>query len=193
MPITPDISRKLLELKEECGLTFKQIGDEVGSSEANVRRYIMGETKVPDKQLLYAIIRVLDGDPDEMLGKKKQESAPPAQTAQPVDYSLYTRQEERHKEILAHWSERHREEIGNLKAAYETTIQSKDAWILRIKKELDDAEGELLEVKKERRKLRLTIGILSGLLALFILAYLIPDLANGDWGHILYNVSAPFG
>ena len=60
MPISPDISKKLLEIKEDSGLTFKQIGDKVGSSEANVRRYIMGETKVPDKQLLYAIIRAMD-------------------------------------------------------------------------------------------------------------------------------------
>lgn len=193
MPITPDISRKLLALKEECGLTFKQIGDEVGSSEANVRRYVMGETKVPDKQLLYAIIRVLDGDPDEILGKKKPEPAQPAQTLQTVDYSIYTRQEERHKEILTQWSERHREEIGNLKAAYEATIQSKDTWIMRIKKELDDTEDELREVKKERRKLRITVGVLSGLLALLILVYLIPDLVNGDWDHILYSVSGSFG
>ena len=48
MPISPDISKKLLEIKEDSGLTFKQIGDKVGSSEANVRRYIMGETKMPD-------------------------------------------------------------------------------------------------------------------------------------------------
>ena len=83
MPISPDISKKLLEIKEESGLTFKQIGDKVGSSEANVRRYIMGETKVPDKQLLYAIIRAMDEDPEEVLGKKKPEPQTP-----PIDHVM---------------------------------------------------------------------------------------------------------
>lgn len=194
MPITPDISRKLLELKEESGLTFKRIGDEVGSSEANVRRYIMGETKIPDKQLLYAIIRAVGGDPDEVLGKKKPEApAPAAAQNQAYDHALYVRQEERHKEVLAHWSERHREEIANLKLAYDSSIRSKDVWIERLKAAMDRAEednerleAELAEAKKDRRHYRTAITILAAVVILFVLVYLVPDLLRGDWGHITY-------
>lgn len=164
MPITPDISRKLLDLKEECGLTFKQIGDEVGSSEANVRRYIMGETKAPDKQLLYAIIRSMGGDPEELLGKKKPEQpASPQPQQQMIDYSLLERQEKRHQQ-----------EIANLKAAYHATIISKDE--------------RIDELKMEKRHLRVSVLVMAAVILLFILIYLIPDFTNGDWGHILYSM-----
>lgn len=196
MPISPDISRKILGLKEECGLTFKQIGEEVGSSEANVRRYVMGETKVPDKQLLYSIIRVLGGDPEEVLGKKKPDAQPtqaPATQNQPYDHALYIRQEERHKEVLSQWAERHREEIVNLKSAYDSSLRTKDVWIERLKAAMDKAEEdmekletELAEVKKDRRHHRIAIMILAAVVILLILAYLVPDLLRGDWGHITY-------
>ena len=192
MPIPSDISRKLLELKEESGLTFKQIGDKVGSSEANVRRYIMGETKMPDRQLLYAIIRAMDEDPEEVLGKKK----PEPQTS-PIDHVMYNRQEQSYKEQLSWWAEHHREEIESLKAAYGTTIQSKDNWIDRLHKERNEAEEEIekleafvLELKKEKRYLRVVIAVLAALLILFVLVYLLPDITNEDWGHIIYNVAA---
>lgn len=199
MPITPDISRKLLSLKEESGLTFKQIGDEVGSSEANVRRYIMGETKVPDRQLLSAIIRSIGGDTDEIFGRKKPEqllpAAPPVQTPS-FDHAMYARQEERHNEILAQWSQRHREEIANLKAAYDSSLQSKDVWIERVKAERDKAEGdievlenELAELRKDRRHYKIAIAVLSALVIFFILVYFIPDLLRGDWGHIVYSIA----
>lgn len=191
MPISPDISKKLLEIKEDSGLTFKQIGDKVGSSEANVRRYIMGETKVPDKQLLYAIIRAMDEDPEEVLGKKKQEPQTP-----PIDHVMYNRQEQSYKEQLSWWAEHHREEIESLKAAYGTTIQSKDNWIDRLHKEIKEAEDEIekleefvLELKKEKKYLRVVIAVLAIFLILFVLVYLIPDIANGDWGHIIYNAA----
>lgn len=191
MPISPDISKKLLEIKEDSGLTFKQIGDKVGSSEANVRRYIMGETKMPDKQLLYAIIRAMDEDPEEVLGKKKLEPQAP-----PIDHVMYNRQEQSYKEQLSWWAEHHREEIESLKAAYGTTIQSKDNWIDRLHKERNEAEEEIekleafvLELKKEKKYLRVVIAILAAFIILFVLVYLIPDIANGDWGHIIYNAA----
>jgi transcriptional regulator with XRE-family HTH domain len=192
MPISPDISKKLLEIKEDSGLTFKQIGDKVGSSEANVRRYIMGETKVPDKQLLYAIIRAMDEDPEEVLGKKKPEPQTPH-----IDHVMYNRQEQSYKEQLSWWAEHHREEIESLKAAYGTTIQSKDNWIDRLHKERNEAEEEIekleefvLELKKEKKYLRVVIAILAAFIILFVLVYLIPDITNGDWGHIIYNAVA---
>ena len=198
MPITPDISKKLLELKVESGLTFKQIGDEVGSSEANVRRYVMGETKEPDRQLLYAIIRAIGGDVDEVLGKKKVEALTPSAFNQPYDHSLYARQEERHKELMTQWTERHREEISNLKAAYDSSLRSKDAWIERITAERDEAEEEiekletaLTELKKERRQYRTAVYILGAIAILLVLAYLIPDLLRGDWGHFIYSSLLP--
>ena len=48
MPITPDLSKKLLDLKEESGLSYEQIGMETGTSDTNVRRYLRGETKVSE-------------------------------------------------------------------------------------------------------------------------------------------------
>lgn len=163
MPITPDISRKLQELKEECGLTFKQIGDEVGSSEANVRRYVMGETKTPDRQLLYAIIRVMEGDPDEIFGKKKPEPAPaPAPAAPTVDFSLLERQEKRHQQ-----------EIDRLKAAYNAAIIAKDE--------------RLEELKTEKNHLRIALVVMAAVILFFILVYLVPDILRGDWGHIIYQ------
>jgi transcriptional regulator with XRE-family HTH domain len=164
MPITPEISRKLLELKEESGLTFKQIGEEVGSSEANVRRYITGETKAPDKKLLYDIARILGGDPDEIFGKRKPEPV----TVHPhhIDFSMLERQEQRHQK-----------EIASLKAAYNSTILSKDE---RIE-----------ELKTERQHLRIAVVVLAAVVFAFMVAYLIPDILNGDWGHIVYTAVAP--
>ena len=176
MPITPDISRKLLELKEECGLTFKQIGEEVGSSEANVRRYIMGETKVPDRQLLYAIIRVLESTPEEVLSKKKPEPQQPEQKPQTaVDFSLLERQEQRHKEHMAQWTEHHKEQIEHLKSSHESAIKAKDE--------------RIAELKREKQSLRIAVIALAAITGLFVLFYLIPDILNGDWGHIIYDVA----
>lgn len=157
MPITPEISQKLLELKEESGLTFKQIAEIVNSSEPNVRRYISGITKVPDKQLLHAIIRAMDGDPEEVFGKRKLEQ-PPAASQKLPETALYDRL------------------LDSIKAAYEKTIESKDNWIERLKRERDEAEEKiekledaLLEAKKTMKHLRAAIVILAALVLLFIL------------------------
>lgn len=157
MPITPEISQKLLELKEESGLTFKQIAEIVNSSEPNVRRYISGITKVPDKQLLHAIIRAMDGDPEEVFGKRKLEQLPAASQKLP-ETALYDRL------------------LDSIKAAYEKTIESKDNWIERLKRERDEAEEKiekledaLLEAKKTMKHLRAAIVILAALVLLFIL------------------------
>jgi uncharacterized coiled-coil DUF342 family protein len=110
---------------------------------------------------------------------------------------MYSRQEQSYKEQLAWWAEHHREEIESLKAAYGTTIQSKDNWIDRLHKERDEAEEEIekleafvLELKKEKKYLRVVIAVLAAFLILFVLIYLIPDITNGDWGHIIYNAAA---
>ena len=161
MPITPDISAKLMDLKVKNNLTFKEIGDEVGSSEANVRRYIKGETKIPDRQLLYDIIRALGSTPEEVLGVKKTE--PQEQKPQTVDFSILERQEQRHKEQLAHWTEHHREEIASLKAAYNGTIVS---------------QGEQLdELKKQNKHLR--IIVFSLVVVCLILLYICSKTFNG--------------
>lgn len=160
MPISPDISAKLMALKKKNNLTFKEIGDEVGSSEANVRRYIMGETKIPDRQLLYAIIRSLGSTPEEVLGVKPE---PQEQKPQAVDFSILERQEQRHKEQLAHWTEHHKEEIASLKAAYNSTIVS---------------QGEQLdELKKQNKHLR--IFVLSLVVVCLILLYICSKTFNG--------------
>ena len=172
MPIAPDISAKLMELKKKNNLTFKEIGDEVGSSEANVRRYILGETKIPDKQLLYAIIRALGSTPEEVLGAKPE---PQEQKPQAVDFSMLERQEQRHKEQMAHWTEHHKEEIASLKAAYNSTIVSQG-------EQLDD-------LKAQNKNLRTAVIVLAVMVGLFFAVYLLPDLLNGDWGHIVYDVA----
>ena len=140
MPITPDLSKKLLELKEESGLSYEQIGAEVGTSDANARRYMKGETKVPDRQLLYAIIRCVGGDPDEMLGKK-----PPAAPAAPFD-----------------------------------------EWIHRLKDELEKARETAISHQRTHRRMMHVLIALSVALIVLVVIYLVPDLLNGDWGHINY-------
>ena len=70
MPFPPDIVSKLLELKQDSGLTYEQIGLEVRTSDTNVRRYINGEVKTPDRKLLFAIVRAIGGDPDELFAPK---------------------------------------------------------------------------------------------------------------------------
>lgn len=174
MPITKEIYAKLYELKEDCGLTFKQIGEIVNSSEANVRRYVLGEVKTPDRQLLHAIIRAMDGDPDEIIGKKKAEAAAaaPAPTYS-VNDQLYDRM------------------LDSIKAAYEKSLESKDSWIEKIKKDWLDAEDEVRELKTEKRRLQIAIVVLSVVVLLFILVYLVPDVFNGDWGHIIYSKVQP--
>ena len=157
MPITPEISRKLLDLKEESGLTFKQIGDEVGSSEANVRRYIMGETKAPDRQLLNTIVKTMGGDQDEIFGKKKPE--PEAPKPGSVDILLLERMEKRHQQEIAH-----------LKAAYNATIFSKDQ--------------RLEELMTERKRLKRAVAVLGVILAILITGYIAMDILHGGFGHV---------
>lgn len=189
MPITPDISKKLLELKEESGLSLDQIGQKVGTSGVNVSRYIKGETKTPDRQLLYAIIRAIGGDPDEVFGRKKPD--PPVDPKPGIAYDLYEKLEDRR-----------REELANMRLAYENTIQTKDLWIERVKQERDEAEAEvdklehqiqemrkeISEVRQEKRHLKVAVLVLSALAFLFLALYLIPDILRGDWGHIIYSV-----
>ena len=174
MPITKEIYAKLLELKEDCGLTFKQIGEDVNSSEANVRRYVMGEVKTPDRQLLYAIIRAMGGDPEEIMGKKKIDapSAVPVPTHHTNDY-LYDRM------------------LDSVKAAYEKSLESKDNWIEKVKKDWKDAEDKVQELKAEKRRLQIAVIVLSVVLLLFLLIYFIPDIFSGDWGHIIYSNTQP--
>ena len=174
MPITKEIYAKLLELKEDCGLTFKQIGEDVNSSEANVRRYVMGEVKTPDRQLLYAIIRAMGGDPEEIIGKKKIET--PALTPAPAHHTsdyLYDRM------------------LDSVKAAYEKSLESKDSWIEKVKKDWQDAEDEVQELKTEKRRLQIAVVVLSVIVLLLVLVYLLPDIFNGDWGHIIYSKVQP--
>lgn len=193
MPITPEISAKLLELKEESGLTFEQIGAEVGTSDANARRYIKGETKTPDRQLLYAIVRCIGGDPDELFEKKPL----PQQALSGMDPLLYdkltanfearySRQQQLHQENLAKWHEKHEKEVAALQATMEQTIRSKDQWIEKLKAERDGAASDLLDAKQTVRHLTIALVVLVALLGLLVVAYLVRDVFDGSWGYIRY-------
>lgn len=143
MPITKEVSQKLQDLKEEACLTFEQIGEEVGSSSANVRRYILGETKVPDRQLLYAIIRAVGGDPEEILGIKKPEQQQSLSAADEV--------------LLGIMEQRYKEQLANLKEAYDTAVHAKTELIA--------------ELRSERKILRIAIVVLVITLILLMTTY----------------------
>ena len=157
MPIKPELSRKLLELKEESGLTFKQIGDEVGSSEANVRRYIMGETKVPDRPLLVSIIKAMGGDPAFLLPKADA----PAGT---MDIGVYEKLKADFEKQLSLWHTRYDKELENLKHTTDIALSQKDDWIKRLTE-------DVAKLEKSRRRMAIAVTILSALLLLFICAY----------------------
>lgn len=194
MPITPEISSKLLELKEQSGLNFEQIGAEVGTSAANARRYIVGETKTPDRKLLFEIVRTIGGDPEELFAPKPSPGTP---APSGMDYALYDRlvanmearyasQERAHQDSLAKWHERHEKELASLQASMDQALKSKDEWISRLRAERDDAFNSINEGKSLIRTLR-TVSIVLGLLVLFfILAYIIPDIVRSDFGYFRY-------
>lgn len=181
VPITPDLSKKLLELKEESGLTFEQIGAEVGTSDANVRRYMKGETKVPDRKLLYAIIRCVGGDPDEMLGKK-----PPAAPAAPFDAAVYDRINVEVEKRLSSFCASHERQIEAIRHANDLAMQHKDEWIHKLKDELEKARETAINHQRTHRRMMHVLIALSMAIIVLVAIYLIPDLLNGDWGHINY-------
>jgi transcriptional regulator with XRE-family HTH domain len=181
VPITPDLSKKLLDLKEESGLTFEQIGAEVGTSDTNVRRYLKGETKVPDRQLLVAIIRCMGGDPDELLGKK-----PPAAPSAPFDAALYDRINTEVEKRLAPLCASHDRQIEAIRHANDLSMQHKDEWIHKLKDELEKAREALIDSqRRHRRIMHILIGLLV-VLSVFVAAYLIRDIFDGSWGYIHY-------
>lgn len=157
MPINPELSKKLLELKEESGLTFKQIGDEVGSSEANVRRYIKGEAKVPDRPLLVSIIKAMGGDPAFLLPKADA----PAGT---MDIGVYEKLKADFEKQLSLWHTRYDNELENLKHTTGIALTQKDEWIKRLTE-------EVAELKRSRRRMVIAVTILAALLLLFICAF----------------------
>ena len=192
MPITPEISAKMLELKEQSGLNFEQIGTEVGTSAANARRYIVGETKTPDRKLLFEIVRTIGGDPEELFAPKPLPGLP---APSGMDYALYDRmvsnmearyasQERLHQESLAKWHERHEKELASLRASMDQALKSKDEWIAKLRKERDNAIKSIDEGKIRIRTLR-TVSIILGVLVLFfILAYIVPDVLRNDFGYL---------
>lgn len=195
MPFSPDITAKLLELKQISGMTYEQIGTECRTSDTNVRRYINGEVKTPDRKLLFSIVRSIGGDPDELFAPKPTPNNPaPAG----LDYALYDRvvanmearyqqQERLHEETLRKWHERHDREIATLQNASDQAIRSKDEWISRIRAEMVSMEQDLKRHRKVQNSL-LTISLVLALIVLlFILIYLVPDILRSDWGHIKYS------
>lgn len=194
MPFPSDITAKLLELKQDSGLTYEQIGLEVRTSDTNVRRYINGEVKTPDRKLLFSIVRAIGGDPDELFAPKPTPNNP---APSGLDYALYDRvvanmearyqqQERQHEETLRKWHERHDREITTLQAASDQAIRSKDEWIQKIRSEVVSMEQDLKQHRKIQNSLLTISLVLSLVVLLFILVYLVPDLLRSDWGHITY-------
>jgi predicted transcriptional regulator len=172
MPVSPELSKKLLDLKKQCGLTFEQIGEEVGSSAANVRRYITGETKVPDSGLLVSIVNVMGGDP-AILSEKS--SAPKVD----ADLVLYEKMKADFDKQLSLWHARQDREIEHLKQVTEQTIRNKDEWIHRLK-------DELQQQKRNHKRMVVILVVLIALLAVFSAVYLLRDIADPSWGYIRY-------
>lgn len=169
MPFSPDITAKLLELKQISGMTYEQIGTECRTSDTNVRRYINGEVKTPDRKLLFAIVRSIGGDPDELFAPKPTPNNPaPAG----LDYALYDRvvanmearyqqQEHQHEETLRKWHERHDRELAALQNASDQAIRSKDEWIARIRSEFAIYDADLKRLRKINKLLFSVLLILS--------------------------------
>lgn len=181
MPISQELSKKLLQLKDESGLTFEQIGASVGTSDANARRYMKGETKVPDRQLLCAIIQCIGGDPDDLLGKK-----PPATPSAPFDGAMYDRISAEVEKRLAPLCASHDRQVEAIRHANDLAMQHKDEWIHRLKDELEKSRDTVIGLQRSHRRMMHVLIALAISLIVFIAAYLVPDLLNGDWGHINY-------
>ena len=175
MPITPEISRKLQALKAESCLTFEQIGKKTGTSDANARRYILGETKTPDMELLRAIIETIGGDPDEILSKKPVSIPDTA----PQGAQVY-------EKFLTSMETRHREELAHLRAIHTEALQAKDQWINTIKEDLTEAKKQLAEIDRAHRRLRALLVIFAIALAVCVGLFVLPDLLNGTWGVFRY-------
>lgn len=175
MPITPEISKKLQALKEESCLTFAQIGEKVGTSDANARRYILGETKTPDHKLLRAIIETIGGDPDEVLGKKL---VPNLDTA-PQPTAVY-------EKFLTSMETRHREELAHLRAVQTEALQYKDQWITHLKDENADLRKQLSASDRSVRLLRIIVVAVCTALTVCVGLFVLPDLLNGTWGVFRY-------
>ena len=168
MPITPELSSKLLALKEKSGLTFEQIGEEVGTSDANARRYIKGETKIPDRQLLISIIRCLGGDPDQLLSEKPQQTD-----------GIYDKIKAEYDRQIALCHSWHDKEINNLKQAAAETIRSKDELIAGLKADIADH-------KRIYNRLVVIMAIFIAILSVFVFAYLLRDITDPHWGYFRY-------
>lgn len=183
MPITPEIVTKLLELKEQSGLNFEQIGIEVGTSAANARRYIIGDTKTPDRKLLFQIVRTIGGDPEALFAPKP---TPGASAPVGMDYALYDRLLSNMEARYAHQEQAHQEAVAKLTERHERELATLNSWIDRFRSERDQIAADLRQADKTRRLLLVIILILSVVVCGFVAVYLIPDLLRGDWGHIQY-------
>lgn len=186
MPFSPDITSKLLELKQESGLTYEQIGLEVRTSDTNVRRYINGEVKTPDRKLLFAITRAIGGDPTELFAPKPTPSNP---TPSGLDYALYDRvvanmearyqqQERQHEETLRKWHERHDRELVALQTASEQAIRSKDEWIAKIRSEITVIETDRNNCRRIIKTLLSASLFLSAAVLLLVLSHFVPALIH---------------
>lgn len=183
MPITPEISAKLLELKAQSSLGYEQIGQEVGTSSANVRRYISGITKTPDRKLLFEIVRTIGGDPEELFAPKPTPSQPnPAG----MDYALYDRMVANLEAQHLKQEQAYKENIAELRASMEQALASKDEWIKSLRSERDQALAQVKEEKLRFRTLRIVSIILGLLVLFFILAYIVPDILRSDFGYFRY-------
>ena len=186
MPFSSDITAKLLELKQDSGLTYEQIGIEVRTSDTNVRRYINGEVKTPDRKLLFAIVRAIGGDPDTLFAPKPTPSNP---TPAGLDYALYDRvvanmearyqqQERQHAETISKLQARLDHEVAAIQASSDQAIRSKDEWIGKIRSEITNLETERENLRRIIKLLITVSLLLSGAVLLLVLSHFVPALIH---------------
>ena len=82
--------------------------------------------------------------------------------------------------------ERHREEMDRLAAAHAQALQSKDAWIDRLKSENDDVKADLKKSKDAQNRLSLIVAALAVAVILLVLVFVLPDALDGSWGRFRY-------
>ena len=74
---------------------------------------------------------------------------------------------------------RHDREIETLRQTAEQTIRNKDEWLHKLKDEL------AAQKKLHRRTIAVLIALIA-LLSLFVVFYLVRDIADPSWGYIRY-------
>ena len=106
MPYT----KKLIEFKENCGLTNNEISEKSGVPLGTVNRIMSGQSEASSFNAIAAIVKAMDGSLDELAG---------------ITHHTKRRSSEADERIIALYER----EIESLNAIHEKRIHDKNLWI----------------------------------------------------------------